>query len=114
MPRRRGNVGDRTTRDALLDATQELMRDEGYAAVTTRRVAAKADLNSAMVFYYFESLDGLFIALFKRGAERSFERLQTALSSSQPLWGFWDMIHDRSGSALTMEFIALANHRKTI
>jgi AcrR family transcriptional regulator len=71
-------------------------------------------VNSALVFYYFESLDGLFIALFQRGAERSFERLQKALSSPQPLWGFWDLIHDRSGSALTMEFIALANHRKAI
>ena len=30
------------------------------------------------------------------------------------MWGFWDLIHDRSGSALTMEFIALANHRKAI
>jgi AcrR family transcriptional regulator len=114
MPARRGNAGDPGTRNALLDAAQQLMLDEGYAAVTTRRVAAAADLNSAMVFYYFDSLDGLFIALFRRGAERSFERLQDALSSDQPLWGFWDLIHDRAGSALTMEFIALANHRKAI
>jgi AcrR family transcriptional regulator len=114
MAARRGNVGDPTTRNALLDAAQELMLAEGYAAVTTRRIAAKAGVNSALVFYYFDSLDGLFIALFQRGADRSFERLQRALSSLQPLWGFWDLIHDRSGSAMTMEFIALANHRKTI
>jgi AcrR family transcriptional regulator len=114
VPARRGNAGDPTTRTALLDATQQLMLEEGYAAVTTRRVATRAGLNSAMVFYYFDSLDGLFVALFQRGADRSFERLQQALSSSQPLWRFWDLIHDRSGAALTMEFIALANHRKAI
>jgi AcrR family transcriptional regulator len=114
MAARRGNAGDPTTRNALLDATHELMLEEGYAAVTTRRVAAKVGVNSSLVFYYFESLDGLFIALFQRGAERSFERLQKALSSPQPLWGFWDLVHDRSGSATTMEFIALANHRKAI
>lgn len=114
MAARRGNAGDPTTQDALLDAAQELMLAEGYAAVTTRRVAARAGVNSALVFYYFDSLDGLFIALFQRGAERSFERLRRALSSPQPLWGFWDLIHDRSGSAMTMEFIALANHRKAI
>jgi len=114
MPARRGNAGDPTTRNALLDAAQELMLSDGYAAVTTRRIAARAGVNSALVFYYFESLDGLFVALFQRGAERSFERLQEALSSPQPLWGFWDLIHDRSGSAMTMEFIALANHRKSI
>ena len=114
MAARRGNAGDPATRNALLDAAQELMVDEGYAAVTTRRIAARAGLNSALVFYYFDTMDGLFVALFRRGAERSFERLQAALASPQPLWGFWDLIHDRSGSALTMEFIALANHRKAI
>jgi AcrR family transcriptional regulator len=114
MPARRGNAGDPTTRNALLDAAQELMLAEGYAAVTTRRVATKAGVNSSLVFYYFDSLDGLFITLFRRGAEGSFERLQEALTSPQPLWEFWDLIHDRSGSAMTMEFIALANHRKAI
>lgn len=114
MPARRGNAGDPSTRNALLDAAQELMVEGGYAAVTTRKVATRAGLNSAMVFYYFDSLDGLFVALFRRGAEASFERLQTALSSPQPLWGFWDLIHDPGGSALTMEFIALANHRSAI
>lgn len=114
MPARKGNAGDPTTRNALLDATQELMLTEGYAAVTTRRVASRAGVNSALVFYYFDSVDGLFIELFRRGAERSFERLQEALSSPQPLWGFWDFIHDASGSANTMELIAAANHRKAI
>jgi AcrR family transcriptional regulator len=90
------------------------MRDWGYASVTTRKVAAATGVNSALVSYYFGSLDGLFVALFRRGAERSFERLEEALASPQPLWGYWDLIHDRSGSAMTMEFIALANHRKTI
>jgi AcrR family transcriptional regulator len=114
MPARRGNVGDPTTRNALLDAAQHLMLTEGYPAATTRRVAKQAGVNSALVFYYFDSLDGMFVALFRRGAEQSFERLQQALTSSQPLWGFWDLIHDRSNSALTMEFIALANHRTVI
>ena len=114
MAARRGNVGDPTARATLLDAAQKLMIEEGYAAVTARRVATTAHLNSALVFYYFETMDGLFIALFRRGAEDSFERLQRALTSEQPLWGFWELIHDRSGSALTMEFVALANHRKRI
>jgi AcrR family transcriptional regulator len=114
MPARRGNVGDPTSRNALLDAAQRVMLTDGYAAATTRRVAKEAGVNSALVFYYFDSLDGMFVSLFQRGAEQSFERLQRALASPQPLWGFWDLIHDRSGSALTMEFIALANHRKVI
>jgi AcrR family transcriptional regulator len=90
------------------------MLADGYAAATTRRVAKEAGVNSALVSYYFGSLDGMFVALFRRGAERSYERLQQALASPQPLWAFWDLIHEQSGSASTMEFIALANHRKVI
>ena len=114
VPARKGNPGDPTTRNALLDAAQHVMCTEGYAAATTRRVASEAGVNSALVSYYFGSLDGMFIALFRRGAERSFERLGQALGSPQPLWGFWDLIHDRSNSSSTMEFIALANHREVI
>jgi AcrR family transcriptional regulator len=114
MAARRGKTDDPTTKDAILDAAETLMVDEGYAAVTSRRVAAVAGVNSALVYYYFDSMDGLFIALFRRGADRSFDRLERALTSSQPLWAFWELIHDRSSSARTMEFIALANHRKAI
>lgn len=114
MAARRGKVGDPTTRNALLDAAQEVMLADGYAAVTTRRVATRAGVNSALVYYYFESLDGMFAALIQRGAEHSMHRLERALVSPQPLWEVWDLVHDRSGSAMTMELMALANHRKTI
>jgi len=114
MAARRGKVDDPTTQNAILDAAATLMVEEGYAAVTSRRVAALAGVNSALVYYYFDSMDGLFITLFRRGADRSFERLEHALTSPQPLWAFWELIHDRSSSARTMEFIALANHRKAI
>jgi AcrR family transcriptional regulator len=37
---RRSKADESATRTALLDAAEELMVDEGYAAATTRRVAA--------------------------------------------------------------------------
>ena len=111
---RRSAVDESRTRTALLDAAQELMLEEGYAAVSSRRVGAKADMNPAMVHYYFGTMDGLFIELFRRGAERSFEQLTRALLSAQPLWGFWEATHDQTTVRMTMEFIALANHRKAI
>jgi AcrR family transcriptional regulator len=113
-PARRSSVDDSTTRTALLDATAALMLEEGYAAVTTRRLAGKAGLNNGLVYYYFGTMDGLYVELFRRGAERSLARLELALRSPQPLWAVWELAHDYSGNALTMEFIALANHRKAI
>jgi AcrR family transcriptional regulator len=90
------------------------MLEEGYAAVSSRRVANEAGVNVGLVYYYFETMDDLFIALFRRGAERSLERQAAVLSSPQPLWGLWDLTHHQTSPAITMEYIALANHRKAI
>ncbi|WP_029432299.1 TetR/AcrR family transcriptional regulator [Blastococcus sp. URHD0036] len=99
---------------ALLDAAEKILIEEGYAAASSRRVAGEAGLNAALVYYYFGTMDDLFVALFRRGSDRSFQRLQEALSADQPLWSLWEAINDRSSTALTLEFIALANHRKAI
>ncbi len=102
------------TRVLLLDAAEELMLEEGYAAVTSRRVAAKAGLKPQLVHYYFRTMDDLFLAIHRRRVEEGVERQARALASDQPLWALWDYSRDPRGTALTMEFIALANHRKAI
>ena len=90
------------------------MLDEGYAAVSTRRVAARAGTDKALVHYYFETMDDLFVAVFRRNAEYGAQRLGDALASPQPLWAVWDAMHDQSSSVLMTEFIALANHRDAV
>ena len=113
-PRARRRANDSDTRAALLDAAEGLLLNEGYAAVTSRRVGDAAGANTALVYYYFESMDGLFIELFRRGAERGLERQASVLNSPQPLWALWDMLNDHLNSVRTVEFFALANHRKAI
>lgn len=103
-----------STRTALLDAAEQVMVEEGYAAVSSRKLAARAGVNSALVYYYFENMDNLFVALFRRGAERSYQRLLKAAESDQPLWALWYAIHDQSRTSLTMEFVSLATHRPSM
>ncbi len=112
-PRRVGAEGS-ATRAAMLGAAEALMRDEGYGAVSTRRVATRAGLKPSLVHYYFPTTDDLLIALFRRGADQSDEMLEAALSADDPLRALWDFFADTSRTALTLEFMALANHRKTI
>lgn len=102
------------TRGALLDAAERLMLEEGYAGVTSRRLAARAGLKPQLVHYYFRTMDDLFLALFRRRADQGLERQARALDAAQPLWTLWDLSRDPRGTALTMEFTALANHRKAI
>ena len=111
---RRSKGDDSAARTALLEAAQAVMVEEGYAAVTTRRVAARAGVNNGLVYYYFGTMDELFIELVRRGGEHNLARLNEVLDSDQPLWGLWDLLLDYSGNAMTTELLALANHRKAI
>lgn len=108
------HAGSLSTRSTLLDAAEQVMLDEGYAAVSSRRLAARAGVNPALVYYYFGNMDSLFVELFRRGAGRSYQRLLEAAESAQPLWALWDAIHDQSRTALTMEFVSLATHRPSM
>ena len=61
---------ERSETIALIFATtRQLMLDEGYAAVTTRRVAKDAGLTSALVHYYFPTTDDLLVALYRKASE---------------------------------------------
>lgn len=108
--------GDRnsTTRTAILEATEQIMREEGYAAVSSRKIAAKAGLKSQLVHYYFRSMDELFLALFQRVDEQHFQLLTQALAAKQPLHALWKISTDPNGPWLNKEFIALATHREQL
>src|SRR5262245_10028551 len=90
------------------------MLESGYAAVSSRRVAAVAGVRPALVHYYFRGMDDLFLAVFRRPAEQGLAQQERALRSEQPLWALWEVSRDPRGAALTMEFAALANHRPAV
>ena len=110
----RPKARDSTTRALLIDATIQIMLEEGYAAATSRRVAAKAGVKSALVHYYFPTMDELYLAVFRRGATVYLERQREALASDRPLHAFWDTLIEPKDTRLLLEFMGLANHRKEI
>lgn len=105
---------DAGARRRLLDATAQIMREEGYAAATSRRVAALAGVKPALVYYYFDTMDELFLALLRAGAEVSLNEMRQALTDDDPLRTLWLINSDARRTALNTEFMALANHRKVI
>ena len=111
---RRIGAPDAKNRAVLLDAAEQLMLEEGYAAVTSRRVAEKAALKPQLVHYYFRTMDELFLAAFRRRAEEGLEVQAQVLAAPQPLWALWRFSTDPAATAITSEFIALANHRKAL
>jgi AcrR family transcriptional regulator len=112
-PRRVG-AENSATRALILDAAEQLIREEGYAAVSTRRVAAKAGLKPSLVHYYCTPTDDLLLAMSRRGADESDRLIEEALRSDDPVRALWRFLADESRIAIAMEFLALANHRKAI
>ncbi|MDF5758855.1 TetR family transcriptional regulator [Spongiactinospora sp. TRM90649] len=50
------------SRQRILDAARALFREHGYGGTTVRAVAAEAEVDPAMVFYFFRTKQGLFAA----------------------------------------------------
>jgi AcrR family transcriptional regulator len=112
-PDERSKVGREATRDALIEATAQIIVDEGYAAATSRRVAAKAGVKPALVHYYFPSMDDLFVAVLRDKAETNLQRQRQAIAGEEPLHALW-LLSGATDARLFTEFLAMANHRKAI
>jgi AcrR family transcriptional regulator len=112
-PDERPKVGRETTREALIEATAQILLDEGYAAATSRRVAAQAGVKPALVHYYFPSMDDLFVAVLRDKAETNLRRQRQAMAEAEPLHALWQL-NGAQDAQLFTEFLAMANHRKAI
>ena len=72
------------THEALLEAARQVLRDRGYAALSTREVAAAAGVPLSQIHYHFGSKQGLVLALFEYLDAQLLER-QEALFSDPAL-----------------------------
>lgn len=52
--------GESDTRAAILDAARRLFIDEGFRGATTRKIAAAAGVDAALISYFFGSKQNLF------------------------------------------------------
>lgn len=111
---KRSNGDNSGTKKVILDATEKIMCDEGYAAVSSRRVAEVAGLKSQLVHYHFGTMDNLLLALFRRAEEDFLARQVRSLTSTTPLRSLWEQSLQQSDTRLTIEFIALSIHSVTI
>jgi AcrR family transcriptional regulator len=111
---RRIGAESSATRALILEAAEAVMREDGYGATSTRAVAKRAGLKPSLVHYYFPTTEDLLLAVFRKGAEQSDEWLEAALSGPDPLRALWRMLSDTSRNELTLEMMALANHRPAI
>jgi AcrR family transcriptional regulator len=106
--RRMGPVGADNWH-AMLDGAENILREEGYAALTSRRVAERIGVKQRLVYYYFQTMDDLIVETFRRLSVRELERLRNAATSERPVRELWDICIDTADARLVTEFMALAN-----
>lgn len=112
--KRRIGSENSATRGLMLDTVERLMREEGYAAVTSRRVARELDLKPSLVHYYFPTTDDLFLAAYRRLVDDEVVRQEEARGANKSARALWDSYRNKNRMVLGLEFMALANHRPAI
>lgn len=110
--RRRAATQEKVAR--VLDATEAILLADGYAAASSRTVAAAAGINAPLLHYYFATIDDLFVAVLRRRAEHNVDRMVKALASPRPLAAWWQLVSDPRGARLFTELLAAANHRPAL
>ncbi len=102
------------SRTSLLEAADNILIEEGAHAISARRVAERAGLKPQLVHYYFQTMDDLLIAVFRRAQEEYLRRHGEALASRQPLSTLWKLNNEPQGTRRMMEFIVLAGRRDAV
>jgi TetR/AcrR family transcriptional regulator len=111
--RRRGGESS-LVRTALVEAAEQIIREEGYPAVTARTLADKVNLKRQIVHYYFHTMDDVFIAVIRQNADKLRAQLQEAARSDEPLRDLQTLNRDPEQATLAMELAALAKRRPAV
>jgi AcrR family transcriptional regulator len=105
----------------IIDATIELIAEDGISSVTMQRIAARVGSSNALVVFHFGSKDGLFAAVLQYLTDQ-YEALwdrtvrQPDLSATQRLMAATDCAQRfaRENPVGVAAWIAFANDRKTV
>ena len=88
LPRRRRDAAE--TRAAILASARSVLLEDGYASLSTRRVAEVADVPLSQIHYHFGSKQQLVLALLAVQNERLLERQAAMFAGPEPLWVRWE------------------------
>ena len=82
------------TRGRILDAARACLLADGYANLSTRRVAEAADVPLSQIHYYFGSKQELILAVLAMENERLLARQRDMFDAPEPLWVRWELACD--------------------
>jgi AcrR family transcriptional regulator len=69
------------TKSGILEAAQKVLSEQGYSGLSTRSVAAEAQVPLSQIQYHFGSKDGMLLALFEYMNDQLLERQQATFQN---------------------------------
>ena len=78
-------VNKENTEDKILNAAREVFHQKGYYAARMDDIAAKAEINQALLHYYFRSKEKLFNTVFEEAVRKFLPRLFEILNGDLSL-----------------------------
>jgi AcrR family transcriptional regulator len=82
------------TRKRIIEATRSRLLVDGYAGLSTRKVAEEAGVPLSQLHYHFGSKGGLIVALFVEENTRLLERQANMYAQDKPLWQRYEQACD--------------------
>jgi len=82
------------TRVRILEAARSRLLADGYANLSTRRVAEAADVPLSQIHYYFGSKQELILAMLAAENDQLLARQSSMYAGDEPLWQQWDRACD--------------------
>ena len=74
--------GASETRQALIQAAIDALREDGFGGASARTIAARAGCNQGLVFYHFGSVAKLLLAALDEVSARRLQHYQTAVDGA--------------------------------
>jgi AcrR family transcriptional regulator len=82
------------TRMRIIEATRARLLADGYAGLSTRKVAEEAGVPLSQLHYHFGSKGGLVLALFEDENKRRLDRQTRMYAEDAPLWQRYEQACD--------------------
>lgn len=114
------------TREAILTASRQIARSQGWSALTIRKVAEQIEYSPSMVYEYFASKEEILLTLLQEGSQQLAQAMQEARAASadpenqlykigEAFWQFartspdlYQVMHGQGGIPLDAEAVANA------
>ncbi len=77
---------DNSVRDRLLQAAVDLFAEKGYAATSVREIVAAAGVTKPVLYYYFQSKEGIYLEIMTRASNDLQANLEAISDRASSVW----------------------------